>query len=155
MKEIKEFFKVLLGIIIFIISVPFIIISIPFIYYNRRQFEKRYYKFLIENNDANFFCYNSNRKSKEYIESEILPNLNNNIEIVFLNGNSVENNNFPKDFLSNALYKLNNYSKFPHLMKIRNGKIIDKSINSLFFSIKNQNKPKEKLIDEIQNFFEV
>ena len=144
-----------LSVIVFIISIPFIIISFPFTYYNRKQFEKKYSQFLLDNDNANFFCYNNRKKAKEYIETEIIPKLNNNIEIVFLNGKKIENENFQKDFLSNALYSLNNYSKFPHLMKIRNGKLIDESINSIFYSIKNQNKPQEKLLKQIDNFFEL
>ena len=79
---------------------------------------------------------------------------NNRFEIVYLNGKKIENENYPKEFLSNALYNLKNYSKFPHLMKIRNGKLIDKSINTIFFSIKNQKQSKEKLLKEIEFFFE-
>ena len=159
MNKIKEIFEVFimitLGVIVFIISIPFIIISFPFTYYNRKQFEKKYSQFLLDNENANFFCYNNRKNAKEYIETEIIPKLNNNIEIVFLNGKKIENENFPYEFLSNALYKLNNYSKFPHLMKIRNGKLIDESINSIFYSIKNQNKPQEKLLKQIDNFFEL
>ena len=95
------------------------------------------------------------KNANEFIELEIIPYLNNKIEIVFLNGKTVENKLFPKEFLSNALYQLKNYSKFPHLMKIRNGKLIDKSINTIFYSIKNQNKSKDKLMNEINEFFDL
>jgi hypothetical protein len=146
---------IFIGLIVFLITLPFIILSLPFTYYNRKKFEKQYSDFLELNNDVNFFCYNNRKNSKEFIENEIIPNLKNNIEIVYLNGKKIETKNYPKDFISNALYNLKNYSKFPHLMKIRDGKLIDKSINTLFYSIKNQNKSKEKLLAEVNDFFEL
>ena len=119
------------------------------------MFEKKYAEFLVHNDNLNFFCYNNRKNAKEFIEVEIIPYLNNKIEIVFLNGKTVENKSFPKEFLSNAIHQLKNYSKFPHLMKIRNGKLIDKSINTIFYSIKNQNKSKDNLMKEIDDFFEL
>ena len=153
-KNIDFIFVLLFGLIVFILTIPFIIISLPFSYYNRKKFEKEYSEFLVQNDEVNFFCYNNRKNSKEFIEGEIIPNLDDKIEIVYLNGKKIENENYPKEFLSNALYNLKNYSKFPHLMKIRNGKLIDKSINTIFFSIKNQKQSKEKLLKEIEFFFE-
>lgn len=158
MKKIKEnievIFIILIGVVAFLLVLPFTILMFPFAYSKRKKFEKKYAEFLIQNNNLNFFCYNNRKNMKAFIETEIIPNLSDEIEIVFLNGKNIENENYPTAFLSNAIYHLNNYSKFPHLMKIRNGKLIDKSINTLFYSIKNQNKPKQKLFDELNDFFE-
>lgn len=154
-KQLELFLSIILGITIFILTLPFIIITLPVNYYNRKKFEKNYAEFLLQNNNINFFCYNNRKNTKQYIETEIIPILNNDIEIVYLNGKIIENKRFPSQFLSHALYQLNNYSKFPHLMKIRNGKLIDKSINTIFYSIKSQNKSTEKLIIEINNFFKL
>ncbi|HLV52009.1 MAG TPA: hypothetical protein VKY44_08655 [Flavobacterium sp.] len=142
MNGIKVFFigifSFIIGILLLIISITFLIISFPFLYHKRKQFEKRYSDFLIQNDNLNFFCYNNRKNSQYFIENEIIPFLDDKIEIVFLNGKIVETPKYPKDFISKALFQLKNYSKFPHLMKIRNGKLIDKSINLLFYSIKNQ-----------------
>ncbi len=146
---------ILIGSIVFFITLPFIILSSPFTYYNRKKFEKQYSEFLVQNNDMNFFCYNNRKNSKEFIENEIIPNMKNNIEIVYLNGKKIETKNYPIDFISKALYNLKNYSKFPHLMKIRDGKLVDKSINTLFYSIKNQNISKDKLLTEVNDFFDL
>ncbi len=158
MKKIKEsiefVFFILIGVLVSLLILPLGILMAPFTFSKRKKFEKKYAEFLKQNDNLNFFCYNNRKNAKEFIETEIIPNLHDEIEIVFLNGKIVENENYPKAFLSNALSQLQNYSKFPHLMKIRDGKIIDKSINALFYSIKNQYKPTKKLLEEINIFFE-
>jgi len=73
------------------------IISIPIGYFNRKKFEKKYADFLNHNNGRNFFCYNNRKNSKNYIEENIIPNLSDNIEIVYLNGKKIESDcNKPK-----------------------------------------------------------
>ena len=143
-----------IGIPLFILMLPIIIISMPFLYFQRKRFEKKYSEFLTENNGKNFFCYNNRKNSKKYIEDEIIPNLTDGIEIVYLNGKKVESE-YNAEFISEALYKLKNYSRFPHLMKIRNGKLIDKSINNPFYNVLNLNKPKNELLTKINRFFEL
>ena len=133
---------------------PIIIISTPFLYFQRKRFEKKYSEFLTKNSGKNFFCYNNRKNSKKYIEDEIIPNLTEGIEIVYLNGKKVESE-YNTEFISEALYKLKNYSRFPHLMKIRNGKLIDKSINNPFYNVLNLNKPKNELLTKINRFFEL
>lgn len=126
----------------------------PIQFVQRKQFEKNYSEFLTENNGKNFFCYNNRKNSKEYIEEQIIPNLNEGIEIVYLKGKKVESE-YNVEFISAALYKLNNYGRFPHLMKIRNGKLVDKSINNPFYNVLNLNKPKDGLLTKINRFFEL
>ncbi len=122
--------------------------------FQRRQFEKKYSEFLIEISGKNFFCYNNRKNSKKYIEGEIIPNLTDGIEIVYLNGKKVESE-YNVEFISEALYKLKSYSGFPHLMKIRNGKLIDKTINNPFYNVLNINKSKNELLAQINQFFEL
>ena len=132
---------VIIGIPIFILFLPIMVILFPIHYFQRKRFEKKYAEFLTENNGVNFFCYNNRKNSKEYIEQNIIPNLNDRIEIVYLNGKKVESQQ-NAEFISEALYKLKNYSQFPHLMKIRNGKLIDKSINNPLYNVLNLKKIK-------------
>jgi len=112
------------------------IVFIPIGHFNRKKFEKKYAEFLAGNNGGNFFCYNNRKNSKSYIEESIIPNLDNGIEIVYLNGKKIESK-YSTEFISEALYKLKSYNRFPNLMKIRNGKLIDKSINNPFYNILN------------------
>ncbi len=145
---------VIIGIPIFILFLPLMIVLYPVHYFQRKQFENKYSEFLMENNVKNFFCYNNQKNSKKYIEDEIILNLTDGIEIVYLNGKNVELE-YNAECISKALYKLKNYSHFPHLMKIWNGKLIDKSINNPFYNVLNLSKPKNKLLIQINRFFEL
>ncbi len=112
---------IIIGIPLFILFLPFMIILFPIHYIQRKRFEKKYANFLIENNGVNFFCYNYRKKSKKYIVQNIIPNLNEEIEIVYLNGKKVVSK-YSVEFISQALYRFKKYNRFPQLMKIRNGK---------------------------------
>lgn len=133
---------------------PFIILISPFFYFRRKKFEKEYSHFLIKQNGKNFFCYNNRKNSKRFIEEVIIPSLSKNVEIVYLNGRKIESE-YPKEFISNILFNLKTYNKFPHLVKVRDGKLHDKSINNIFYSILNQHTSQTKLLTEINQFFEI
>jgi len=145
---------VIIGIPLFLLAIPFIIVMIPIGHFQRKKFEIKYAEFLKENNGKNFFCYNNRKNSKQYIEEVIIPNLNEGFEIVYLNGRKIESE-YNSEFISEALYGLKHYNKFPHLMKIRSGKLIDKSINNPFYGVLNMNKSKSELINKINEFFEL
>lgn len=141
-----------IGIVIFVIFLPFMLAMASVSYFQRKRFEKKYALFLFKNNGKNFFCYN-NRKNAKYIEEEIIPGLADGVEIVYLNGKSLQTN-CNAEFISEALYQLKNYNRFPHIMKIRNGQLIDKSINNPFYNVLNLNKPKNELLRQVNLFFE-
>ncbi|WP_396601677.1 hypothetical protein [Algibacter sp. R77976] len=145
---------IIIGIPLFILAIPFMIVIIPIGHFQRKKFEKKYAEFLNKNNGKNFFCYNNRKNSKQYIEEDIVPNLNDGIEIVYLNGKKIKSE-YNSEFISEALYGLKHYNKFPHLMKIRNGKLIDKSINNPFYGVLNMNKSKVELLTKINQFFEL
>ena len=145
---------IIVGFLIFILILPIMVIFYPITFYQKAQFEKKYSEFLIENNGVNFFCYNNRKNSKEHIEKTIIPKLNNQVEIVFLNGKKVESN-YSQEFISQALYRLKNYNRFPHLMKIREGKLIDKTLNNPFYNFLNSTKTRSELLNQINEFFEI
>ncbi len=129
------------------------ILFMPIKHFQQKKMKKKYAEFLNRNNGKNFFCYNSRKNSKQYIEKDIIPNLNEAIEIVYLNEKKIESD-YNSEFISEALYGLKHYNKFPHLMKIRNGKVIDVSINNMFYSVMNMNKSKIELFNKIEQFFD-
>ena len=130
------------------------IVLFPIGHFRRKKFEKKYTEFLYENNGKNFFCYNNRKKSKQFIEEDIVPNLNDGIEIVYLNGKKIESE-YNSEFISEALNRLKNYKRFPHLMKIRDGKLIDKTVHNVFFNMLNYNYPKVDFFNQINRFFEL
>ncbi len=122
---------VIIGIPFFILMLPVLIVVYPIRFFRRKQFKKKYAAFLANYDGKNFFCYNNRKKSKQYIEHDILPYLSEDIDVVYLNGRNVESD-YDTALMSEALYNLKYYSGFPHLMKIRHGELIDTSINNFF-----------------------
>lgn len=104
--------------------------------------------------DKNFFCYNNRSDAKDYIETHLLPHLDYEIELIYLDGKTPKSA-YQQEIIAQVLYDFKDYTRFPHLVKVRDGKLIDKSINNAFFNTMRQNKPMEQLIAEINYFFEL
>lgn len=153
LQKISNFIFISLGAIF--IGIPaaiYSVLSYPSRRLAQKNFEKGYLAYANRLNNKNFFCYNAREHSKEFIENYVIPNLPENVEIIYLNGRSVVSN-YSNEFMSQAFYRFKHYNKFPHLMKIRNGEIIDTSINNTFYNVLNDTRPIDKLLDEINLFF--
>lgn len=101
----------------------------------------------------NFFCYNNRKKCRVFIEESIRPQLTQSVEYIYLDGRKPVSAYDPV-FVAQLLYSVKNYTKFPHLIKIRNGKLIERSINNQLFNTLEQKKPITPLLKEIDSFFE-
>lgn len=139
---------------ILIISIPIFIVYIPLEYFRRKKFKKEYNLFLQKQNGKNFFVYNNRQNSKLYLKEHIIPKLDNRIEIIYLNGRKIESE-YNSQYISESLLKLSHYKRFPHLMKIREGTMIDKSINNHYYNVMNSNKPKAEFFNSINHFFDL
>ena len=140
-------------------SLLFLIFLIPIYIFELKKEEaeekENFKKFLSQIEGKNFFCYNNKVKGKEFIENEIVPFLNKDIEIIYLDGRTIQSNDYENKYLSKAFNGFKNYSKFPHLMKIKNGEIKDISINNEFYNAINNNGNKTKLSLKMNAFFEL
>ena len=137
-------------------SLFFLILLIPIYIFELKKEEaeekEKFKKFLSQIKGKNFFCYNNKVKGKKFIENKIIPFFNKNIEIIYLNGKILETDEQNKEHLSRILNNFHSYSKFPNLFKIRNGKIIEKSINNDLFNCISNRKSIEDLNLKINLF---
>ncbi len=158
MKRLGEIFGfILIALVILIVGIPFLIfhiLSYPSRRMEEKNFKRDYINYLYQIDGKNFFCYNNREYAQEFIETIIIPSLPKDVEIIFLNGRVVESD-YAKVFMSHALYDLKNYQKFPHLMKIRNGEVLDFSLNNTFYNMINQKQPLDKLLAEVNHFFDL
>ncbi|MEP1069418.1 MAG: hypothetical protein ABJG99_11770 [Crocinitomicaceae bacterium] len=158
MKKVIEILKllpwILLGGTFVLISLPFMLIAQPFIWIGNRIRKRQFNKYLTQLEGKNFFCYNNKSKSLEFIETNILPNLPESVEVIFLDGRTPKSE-YERRFISHALYGFKNYHGFPQLLKIRNGATFDESLNNELFNIMEQNKPVNELFERMANFFEL
>ncbi len=156
---LQKIFKYTISVIVLIAGIPIIILLFiwnnnPVSYFQRKSKENKFAKFLVEHNGKNFFCYNNREDVKKYIEDKIIPKLNDEIEIIYLNGKKVESE-YDEYFIAKALYSLKHYNRFPHLIKIRDNKLIDKSINNYFYNTMNLNTSENNFLLEVNSFFEL
>jgi hypothetical protein len=112
-----------------------------------------YQEALLELEGKNFFCYNNKQDVQYAIEIVLIPQLAPNFEIIFLNGKNPESD-YDEWLIKQILYNLKHYSKFPHLFKVRNGEIVELSINNEFYNTIDQKKPMNGLIQTIDRFFQ-
>ena len=122
-------FLILIGLALAILLSPLLIIFWPISYIHTKIADRKLEKYLLQLGDKNFFCYNNRKDAKDFIEKELLPKLDKNIELIYLDGREPKSK-YEKEQISWTLYKLKKYTRFPHLLKVRGGQIIDESINS-------------------------
>ncbi|WP_196888665.1 hypothetical protein [Aureivirga sp. CE67] len=118
---------------------------------SQQTFVEKYSNNLKELEGKSFFCYNNRKDSKNYIEKNLIPFLPKNVEIIYLNGKEIDSS-FDKEFISQAFYNFEEYQRFPHLFKIKNGQIEEKSINNSFYNWMNLKHSKNILMDQIHLF---
>ncbi len=145
-------FLLIIGLGFIILVLPFIFISWPIIHFQNKLSDIKLEKYLLKLGDKNFLCYNNREDAKDFIENKLLPKLDRNIEVIYLDGLEPKSN-YAKEQISLTLYKLKKYNRFPHLLKIRGGQIIDESINNEFFNTMRQNKSIDNLVETINKFF--
>lgn len=146
-------FLLIVGVSLPILLLPLIVIYFPFLFFQRKRFKKRYSNYLLTIEGKKFFCYNNRKNNHHYIEKNILPNLTNDIEPVFLEGKRIRNED-NGEYLSHMLLNVSKRKGFPYIIKISNGKALDISINNEFHNFKSQNKNPEDLIVLINASFE-
>jgi hypothetical protein len=142
----------LLVLLLSLICLPFVIIWWPINAVSRWHFARKYRAYLRVLENKNFFCYNNRNDALDFIEKQLVPSLDKDVELIYLNGLDPESM-YESRYISHALYQLKSYHRFPHLMKVRKGLLIDQSINNECFNIINQNKPMDKLLNDIRKFF--
>ncbi|WP_316784451.1 hypothetical protein [Pedobacter frigiditerrae] len=161
MKFIRIIKDNLIVAIIIIIAIPLIILISPIIFIsninnhftNKARF-KAYQEYLLMINGCNFFCYNNKQSVQNLIEQQVLPFLDTNINVIFLDGR-IPVSDFNKSYISTALYGIKDKKGFPYLLKIRDGVVVDKSINAELHYAINHNETMKSLVDKIDLFFKV
>lgn len=116
--------------------------------------DKIYKEAILQLEGKNFFCYNNKTDVQDAIEIVFIPQLSPGIETIFLNGKKPESD-YDEWLISRIMHNFKHYSKFPHLFKIRNGEIIERSINNEFYNMVDQNKPMAEFFKVIDEFFEI
>lgn len=143
---------VFIGIGLSILAIPLAIIVSIVGLIARRKLNAEFNTYLKELEGRNFFCYNNRQNSYAYITKEIIPNLPDGVEPLFLNGKQIECKDLNPKFMSKAFNDFKNYRNFPHMMKIRNGRVYDESLNHELYLSLNQNQDQSQIFDKMKVF---
>ena len=154
LKEIPVIiFLIIIGIPLSILFFPVILVYFIFEFFQKKRFKKRYSNYLSSIEGKKFFCYTNRKNNHHYIEKNIIPNLTNDIKPIFLEGKRIKNED-NREYISNMLLSVSDRKGFPYLIKISDGKAIDRSMNYEFHNFKSQNKNPEDLVILINSGFD-
>jgi len=118
----------------------------------QKRFDIEYSEFLSNNEGIELFCYTNREKFLYIIENDILPYLDESINIIKLVGKEPVTSLDVK-FISQALYKIENIG-FPNVMKVVNGELLDISLHCEIYNAINNGKSDE-LIELVYTKFEM
>jgi len=119
---------------------------------DRKKFLKEYRAFLKRISGTRFFFYNSRRSSVAFARETIVPRLEPNIKVIFVDGEDIDFGDDSK-FISHMLYSVKHKKGFPYLIKIDNEEPVDYSVNNIFYNTMNGKKPLEPLLKRISTFY--
>ncbi|KIQ19474.1 hypothetical protein RT99_15185 [Flavobacterium sp. MEB061] len=154
LKEIPVIiFLIIIGIPLSILFFPVILVYFIFEFFQKKRFKKRYSNYLLSIEGKKFFCYTNRKNNHHYIEKNIIPNLTSDIKPIFLEGKRIKDED-NREYISNMLLNVSDRKGYPYLIKISDGKAIDRSMNHEFHDFKSQNKNPEDLVILINSGFD-
>jgi hypothetical protein len=154
LKEIPTIlFLLIIGILLPVLFLPIILVYLAFDFFQRKRFKKRYHNYLLSIEGKKFFCYTNRKNNHHYIEKNIISNLSGDFEPVFLEG-KILRSKYIQEYISHMAASVSDRKGYPYLIKISNGKAIDKSMNNEFYNFKSQNKNPEDLLILINSSFD-
>lgn len=137
---------------VFIIALPLMLVLalVAGLFPSKRaaKFKSDYALFLSQHEGQEFFCYTNRKNSVNEVESYILPELDDSIKIIKLEGKE-PHTDLDHRFISHALHNLKNVG-FPNILKIVNAEMHDYSIHKQVYSAISQGNP-EKLPDILRS----
>ncbi len=130
---------------VFLLLFPFILLVFIFVSIFGVGYDKKflaeYKNFLNQNEGQKFFCYTNRKNSVKAIEENVLPLLDDSINIVKLVGKK-PHTDLDERSIGYALYNLQNIG-FPNVMQIINGEMHDVSLHKKMYAAVNENKESE------------
>jgi hypothetical protein len=133
-----------MGIILFLIALPIYFIALPFLKQRDEKFEAAYLDFLSEQNANKFFIYTNKKKNRKFVEEVIIPNLHEEIKVIFLEG-KIPRSEFEIRLVSRLLNDQKIAGGFPWLINISDSKVHAYSINNAVYNAMRGGNPQAVL----------
>ncbi|MEM8529886.1 MAG: hypothetical protein AAGF95_03530 [Chloroflexota bacterium] len=136
-------------VIIFPFVLPLILLLMLVSRIQAQQFGRRYAAFLAQHEGIEFFCYTNRANSQFFVEEQILPVLDPQVHIIQLQGRKA-NSAFDEAYVSHMLHNIDQVG-FPVVMKIVNGRVLDRSLHDELYCIINQKRDPTLLVQAIED----
>lgn len=138
----KESFAIIaIGVIASLLIILWTLLLLPIILLDFVVTELRSYlefrKFLKIYRGARFFCYKSRRNSKPFIEEFVLPALDPEVHIIYLEGQSPVSN-LDRRLVSQILRHMGGPSNLPGLARFADGRMVVVSLHDELYQTLNQ-----------------
>ncbi|HEV8592773.1 MAG TPA: hypothetical protein VGQ55_11780 [Pyrinomonadaceae bacterium] len=144
---------ILFGIIV-ILSLPILLPVLAFFSLKERFDRVRFRRYLKANEGAKFFAYTNKQTSQEYVEREILPFLQKDIQILFLSGKGRINLGDEHEFIERIVWSMKGAKGgFPYVSEIIDGELVTESINNKLYSAIRRGADSKVIIEKIARFF--
>lgn len=160
MKSLKGIVNILLFVLVLVVALACLLLLLhllPLILFfsriGNKKSEQEYREFMLSIEGGNFMCYTNKKKSRAFIEREIIPILPEGTSILFLEGKQLHSD-FGVKLNYRFLYQVRYGNDFPTLIKIRNSEMIRRSINNEVYNVMNNGKQINRLSDTIDDFFQ-
>ena len=121
-------------------------------YFRRKRFQQDYVDYLKQHEGTEFFCYTNRRNSRSFVEEHILPALAPNIRVIYLEGREPISQ-YNKRYISRALYSIRQKG-FPNVMKIKDGRVVDRSLHNELYNVINQKKNPNDFLEALHEKLE-
>ena len=136
-------------ILIFLVQIPWLIHAVV-----KDSFDyNKYEDYLKTIEGTKFFCYNSKTNRHRYVKKHILHLLPSDVKIIYINGRRPITE-YDSKYIKKALESIKDKKGYPYLLKIRNGKLLNKSMNEVFYNTLHEKESIETLIEQINYFYD-
>lgn len=158
----KHFYDKVVIVLFFVIMIPLLLVFIvifflflPFLYFidipnrkRKKQFLLEYSLYLKEIEGSVFFCYSNRKNTLTPIQEIVIPKLDKSINIVFLNGRSLQTNHNIK-FISHAIH-MKSVKGFPFIMKVINSEMKYVSLHDELYSAINKKSSFDYFLEKVK-----
>jgi hypothetical protein len=135
---------------------PIILLLVAYAYVQEKVNNRKFEAYLTKIEGARYFCYTNRQTSQAYVETNILPYLPPDTEIIYLGDSKriiILGNETTFAFHIVARMKMAK-GGFPYIAKVSQGRLISKSINKELYKAIIRNKDADSINHRIHRFLD-
>ncbi|MEM1405637.1 MAG: hypothetical protein AAGG59_02595 [Bacteroidota bacterium] len=145
-RKLGNIASIAIGILLLPLILVAVVFAIPFALLQDARSKRRLRRWLNQNDYSYFFIYSTGKRKKRFFEQEVIPRLNQGVEIGIFDG--IDFKGFITTEIARLLSIYDNEG-FPIIGKIENGELFHKSLKKEYHLWVVQDKNENKFINEV------